>query len=82
MFVRTSIVQCSNAEQLERIVVDSADILQKLWLIPIPELTYEERVKLRYILSEVPVVTKFVRQEADRALAEDKKTFIQRLFKK
>jgi len=42
MFVRTSIVQCSNAEQLERIVVDSAD----------------------------------------RALAEDKKTFIQRLFKK
>lgn len=82
MFVRTSTHQRFNAEMLERAIADSADIQEKLWLVPIPELTCEERLKLRHILMEVSVATKFVRQEADRALAEDKKTFIQRLFKK
>lgn len=72
-----------NAERLERIVADSTDIKTKLFENPIPELTYEERYKLRQILTDVAVVTRLVRAETDVAVENNKKeSIIDRIFKK
>lgn len=69
------------AKQLEK-TTDEAELLRKkMHEIPIPDLTYEERLELRRLLTDYSVVTKLLRDRLDQPEVK-KQSFYKRLFRK
>lgn len=69
------------SRRLTEIADDVQAIHDKTWQIPIPELTYEERIHLRYILDEYKAVTRLLAE----TLAEpdpEPIPFYKKLFKR
>lgn len=70
------------SNELMRVTDDIEDMRKKLCEAPIPDLTYEERFKLRETLMHYYSIAKLLRKDLDEHAAQQKIPFYRRIFKK